>query len=98
MGERFNWLNALKKLARSSSLAPSPRAGSFENPKLFTKLRSTAEYFGPLNEFRPIPGGLRVKVGGSPVTVVSKNFAPPPGKLLPVRKALSLVSSPAPPR
>src|ERR1041384_60710 len=98
MGERLSWLNALKKLARNSNFAPSPNAGSLPKPKALTRLRSQDEYFGPRNELRPTPGGLRVKSGGLPTTVVSKKAAPPPGKLLPVRNASSLVSSPAPPR
>src|SRR4030095_15366173 len=73
-------------------------AGSRESPKLFTMLRSSEEYRGPRNELRPTPGGVSANVGGSPTPPVLETAAPPPGKLLPVRKARSLVLSPAPPK
>src|SRR5262249_58217087 len=85
------WLNALKRLVRTSSAVPSPSPLIFPNLVCFTRLRSMLLYFGPRKELRPMPGG--------PDFVMSKNFAPPPGKLPPRRMNASLeVSSRHPPK
>src|SRR5579859_6426135 len=53
-GVRLSWLNALKRLARRSSVEFSLNQGS---RVLFASERSVWKKCGPRNELRPMPGG-----------------------------------------
>src|SRR6185369_10197126 len=90
-GVRFRLLKTLKKFALTSRNDASPRNAG--RPVRLPRLISTAKYFGPRNELRPIPGG------NFPSGLTSeKKFLPPPGKLPNgLMKASLSVSSSAPP-
>src|SRR5919206_5038763 len=92
-GARLSLLKMLKKLARNSRFAASPRCSAPPRRVSFTRLMSMLKYLGPRNELRPMPGGAVTK---PPVPLgiarTMKKGAPPPGQLLPVMKALFDVS------
>src|SRR6266508_1686291 len=92
-------LKTLKKLKRISNEGVSPNTPKLGKPNRFDSVISISKYFGPRNGLRPIPGGFSWYVGGSPITVVLKYWAPPPGKMPPGLRKLSLVlSDGCPPR
>ena len=97
-GCRLRKLKTLKKFAFSSKFAASLRKPG--RPNFLATVKSMSRYLGPRKELRPMPGrSPATAVPGAPVApIVEKNLAPPPGKLLPVIKALLEVSVPAPPK
>src|SRR5205085_5865463 len=87
-GARLSLLKILKKLARNSRFAPSPRCRPLGRRVCFTRLMSMLKYLGPRKLLRPIPGGKTTNPP-EPFDCVrtTKKGAPPPGKLLPLMKA-----------
>src|SRR5205085_6799847 len=92
-GARLSLLKMLKKLARNSRFAPSPRWSLPGKRVCFTRLMSMLKYLGPRKLLRPIPGGAATNPPEPfGIARTMKKGAPPPGKLLPVMKALLDVS------
>src|SRR4029077_19589865 len=73
---RFNLLNKLKKLARNSSLAPSPRTFMLGNPKALLSVASISKYRGPVNALRSIPGGPGIGPGVAVPFTIDRNDGP----------------------